>query len=166
MDATDALSLGRFWAGALGGTVTDLGDGACRIDPPPGRPRTEAIWVNPMPEPRTGRTRVRLDPGIVGGTVEQLDGGAAGIRDAADLPWPTWIFQPVPGPKTVKNRAHWDVTTAVPTPDALVEAGATLDRSPDDEIYWWVLRDPEGNEFCAFAPKRTGAQSPAPAGVA
>jgi hypothetical protein len=32
----------------------------------------------------------------------------------------------------------------------LVEAGATVLREPDDEIYWHVLADPEGNEFCAF----------------
>jgi hypothetical protein len=25
-------------------------------------------------------------------------------------------------------------------------------RAPDDQIHWHVLADPEGNEFCAFAP--------------
>jgi hypothetical protein len=27
-------------------------------------------------------------------------------------------------------------------------------REPDEEVRWWVLADPEGNEFCAFAPDR------------
>jgi hypothetical protein len=43
---------------------------------------------------------------------------------------------------------HWDVTAGSVAP--LVEAGATLLREPDDDINWYVLADPEGNEFCAF----------------
>jgi len=58
----------------------------------------------------------------------------------------------VPEPKTVKNRMHWDVVLpeGVASPQALVDAGATVLRSPDDDIRWWILADPEGNEFCAF----------------
>jgi hypothetical protein len=48
----------------------------------------------------------------------------------------------------VKNRVHWDVT--VPEVAPLVAAGATLLREPDDDIRWFVMSDPEGNEFCAF----------------
>jgi hypothetical protein len=60
-------------------------------------------------------------------------------------------FNLVPEPKTVKNRVHVDVY--VPDRagiDALVARGATLERVPDDVISWFVLRDPEDNEFCAF----------------
>ncbi|MCX4471276.1 hypothetical protein C5N14_19585 [Micromonospora sp. MW-13] len=35
----------------------------------------------------------------------------------------------------------------------LLAAGARLVREPDVEVSWWVLADPEGNEFCAFAPR-------------
>ena len=28
--------------------------------------------------------------------------------------------------------------------------GARILREPDDEIDWFVLADPEGNEFCVF----------------
>jgi hypothetical protein len=28
--------------------------------------------------------------------------------------------------------------------------GATLLRPKEDDIHWWVMADPEGNEFCAF----------------
>jgi len=60
-------------------------------------------------------------------------------------------FVPVPEPKTVKNRIHWDVKVA--SPDDLVNAGARLLRAKDDEISWHVFADPEGNEFCAFTPQ-------------
>jgi hypothetical protein len=69
------------------------------------------------------------------------------LEDVPGLPIRTWDFVPVPEPKTVKNRIHWDVYG---DPDALVAAGATLLRAKDDEIDWHVLADPEGNEFCAF----------------
>jgi len=60
-----------------------------------------------------------------------------------------WIV-PVPEPKTVKNRIHWDVSTA--DVGLLVERGATVLREPDGDIRWTVMADPEGNEFCAFTP--------------
>jgi Glyoxalase-like domain len=60
-----------------------------------------------------------------------------------------WV-NPVPEPKTVKNRMHHDVTGDT---DALLALGATLLRRQDDEVHWDVLADPEGNEFCVFAPE-------------
>ncbi|WBB53931.1 hypothetical protein O7601_25805 [Verrucosispora sp. WMMD573] len=48
---------------------------------------------------------------------------------------------------------HWDVDLATAEPSALIRAGATLLREPDDAVSWWVLADPEGNEFCAFPPR-------------
>ncbi len=74
------------------------------------------------------------------------------IEGAAGFPFGYWVFNNVPEPKTVKNRMHWDVELpkGVDSPAALVEAGATVLREPDDEIRWWVLADPEGNEFCVF----------------
>jgi Glyoxalase-like domain len=68
-----------------------------------------------------------------------------------------WVI-PVPEPKTVKNRMHLDV---VGNTQALLASGATLlrardageDADPEDGgIAWDVLADPEGNEFCCFAP--------------
>ena len=60
-----------------------------------------------------------------------------------------WV-NPVTEPKTVKNRVHLDV---VGDSGALQAAGATLLRARDAEIGWDVLADPEGNEFCCFAPE-------------
>jgi hypothetical protein len=59
-----------------------------------------------------------------------------------------WIV-PVPEAKSVKNRMHLDVFGRT---QALLDAGASLVRARDDEIQWDVLADPEGNEFCVFAP--------------
>jgi hypothetical protein len=66
------------------------------------------------------------------------------------LPILTMDFVPVPEPKTVKNRIHWDLT--VPDVTSLVDAGAVMLREPGGDISWYVLADPEGNEFCAFTP--------------
>jgi hypothetical protein len=87
------------------------------------------------------------------GVEVQGDGGDAEdafcwVEDGPGMPW-AMVFSRVPEPKTTKNRVHWDVwgNTA-----ALVAAGATLLRARDAEIGWDVLADPEGNEFCVFAP--------------
>jgi hypothetical protein len=66
-----------------------------------------------------------------------------------------WIV-PVPEPKTVKNRMHFDV---IGDTSALLTAGARMvrlrdaDTEPDGAIEWDVLADPEGNEFCVFSPE-------------
>ena len=68
------------------------------------------------------------------------------------MPFEGFDFAPVPEPKTVKNRVHWDVTLNEGVEVADLEAaGATVLRRPDDEIRWTVMADPEGNEFCVFA---------------
>ncbi|MFH8344421.1 VOC family protein [Streptomyces sp. NPDC018045] len=67
-----------------------------------------------------------------------------------------WV-NPVAGPKTVKNRMHLDVWGDT---DRLLRLGATLVRKRDGDIEWDILADPEGNEFCVFAPPDdTPAQS-------
>jgi hypothetical protein len=71
------------------------------------------------------------------------------IEDPAGRGPLMWI-NPVPEPKRVKNRMHFDVDG---DRDALLAAGATLLRARDDEIGWDVLADPEGNEFCCFEPE-------------
>ncbi|MET0999046.1 MAG: VOC family protein [Marmoricola sp.] len=60
------------------------------------------------------------------------------------MPFESMVFDPVPEPKTVKNRIHWDVYGDV---DTFTAAGArVLAVLPG----WTVLADPEGNEFCVF----------------
>jgi hypothetical protein len=76
--------------------------------------------------------------------------GWSTVEHVPNMPILTFDFVPVPEPKTVKNRIHWDVTA--PDVQALVERGARVLRRPDDEVSWTVLADPEGNEFCVFPP--------------
>ncbi|HEX2905009.1 MAG TPA: VOC family protein, partial [Jatrophihabitans sp.] len=76
---------------------------------------------------------------------EDWDG--VGVRAVPGMPFEYLVFGPVPEPKTVKNRLHWDVEA---DPDALVAAGATLLRPKGGDIRWHVLADPDGNEFCVF----------------
>lgn len=66
--------------------------------------------------------------------------------EGGSLPYPM-VFNPVPEPKTVKNRVHWDVWGRTPDYQAV---GATLIRARDDVINWDVLADGDGNEFCVF----------------
>ena len=46
------------------------------------------------------------------------------VEDIPDCPFACFTFAPVPEPKAVKNRIHWDVTSAdLP---ALLDRGATV----------------------------------------
>jgi hypothetical protein len=92
--------------------------------------------------------------GVLGGRVEvSAEHGWAAVEDVPGAPFECLVFAPVPKPKTVKNRIHWDVDATVPDAvDELVRRGARVLREPDDDIAWTVMADPEGNEFCVFAP--------------
>ena len=70
-----------------------------------------------------------------------------------DSSLPKLLLQPVPEPKTVKNRVHLDIMTPDIEGEASrlealgarrIEAGS---RS-EDGFHWIVMADPEGNEFC------------------
>ncbi|WP_375423259.1 VOC family protein [uncultured Friedmanniella sp.] len=74
--------------------------------------------------------------------------GFCWLEGVPGMPWEL-VFQAVPEAKQVKNRVHWDVCG---DPADAVAAGARLLRTRDDEIAWDVLADPDGNEFCVFAP--------------
>lgn len=66
------------------------------------------------------------------------------LEDVPGMPFECLVFVPVPEPKTVKNRIHWDVRG---DRDEFLAAGASvLWEMPR----WTVLADPEGNEFCVF----------------
>jgi len=65
------------------------------------------------------------------------------------------LFQEVPEAKSVKNRLHIDVHSEPGGLDELVARleglGATRVREVDQGPagHWWIMLDPEGNEFCA-----------------
>ncbi|MGJ9423801.1 VOC family protein [Aeromicrobium sp. CF3.5] len=88
---------------------------------------------------------------VLGGTLTHSDDGYSHLDDIAGSTLESMDFAPVPEPKTVKNRIHWDVTlTGGATVGDLVAAGAVVLRPQDHEITWTVMADPEGNEFCVF----------------
>jgi hypothetical protein len=70
---------------------------------------------------------------------------------------PRFWFNKVPEPKVVKNRVHVDINM----PDAaemgrLQRLGARPlreIRGEDGTLWWTIMADPEGNEFCAFPPR-------------
>ncbi len=89
------------------------------------------------------------------------------LFDPAGLGPPIW-FQEVPEAKAGKNRLHLDLyptgrDNALPLARRIeiveakvaeaVELGASVERrtrqdDPDDPVYYVVMQDPEGNEFC------------------
>ena len=87
--------------------------------------------------------------GVLGGEVVD-EGEAAAVKAAPEFPWDFMLFDPVPEPKTAKNRLHWHLNLRDREPSALIAAGATIRRQPQTPDAAWVLADPEGNEFCAF----------------
>ncbi|MCZ2820093.1 VOC family protein [Modestobacter sp. VKM Ac-2977] len=75
------------------------------------------------------------------------------------------LFIEVPEGKSVKNRLHLDLRPATGTRDEelprLLELGAVLleDRRRGDGSGWYVLGDPEGNEFCLLVSEAERAAS-------
>ena len=72
------------------------------------------------------------------------------LCEAREAIGPLFWINEVPEPKTLKNRMHLDVVGDV---RELLDLGATLVRAQDADIDWTILADPEGNEFCVFAPE-------------
>ncbi|MFP5254585.1 MAG: VOC family protein [Acidimicrobiia bacterium] len=91
---------------------------------------------------------------VWGGRVVDDPRGYSWLEEVPGAPLAAVAFVPVPEPKTVKNRIHWDLTCDdVP---ALVARGATVLAQPTERTPWHVLADPEGNEVCAF-PSSAGS---------
>ena len=137
IDTNDPALLARFWARALGYQPV-----------PPAEPKT--TWH--------AHYRGRL------GEAAAFDDR---LFDPAGLRPPIW-FQKVPETKAGKNRLHLDLyptgrdrSLPMDRRIELVEArvtelvglGASVERrtredDPEDLVYFVVMHDPEGNEFC------------------
>jgi hypothetical protein len=136
-DAADPERLATFWAAALA-------DRGYRIpDPPDGAPDWPT-WLRAQ------------------GVPEDQWGSASAAE--GDEGQPRLFFQRVPEPKTAKNRVHLDLLAGgghtVPLEEQqervraaverLTALGATfVEDKTELGTHWAVLRDPEGNEFCA-----------------
>jgi hypothetical protein len=140
IDSADAPAIADFWAAALGYVVED-----------PSALVEQLLAAGQVPEQAVvehhGRRTFRgfaavrhpEDP------FDELSGVGRGRR---------LLFQDVPEPKSGKNRLHIDVHAGPEGLVGLVERleglGAIrlreVDKGPAG--HWWVMQDPEGNEFC------------------
>ncbi|MEV7397229.1 VOC family protein [Aeromicrobium sp. NPDC092404] len=88
---------------------------------------------------------------VIGGSLGHDGDHYSHLDDVPGSPLESFDFVPVPEPKTVKNRIHWDVTLLPGSSvDDLVRVGATVLEPATAEREWTVMADPEGNEFCVF----------------
>ena len=95
-------------------------------------------------------------PATLAGWWEQLLGGDLKLHNDSeaqlDAPGLTLYFVAVPEPKTIKNRVHIDLHSQ--DFDAAVRQALALGATPAPDVYtgegWYVLRDPEENEFCVL----------------
>ena len=96
---------------------------------------------------------------VLGAEARQDEGDDwAYVAAPPGAPFEQWVFCPVPEPKTAKNRWHLDFRATRPdSVDLLLARGATVLRTPDDDVDWQVLADPDGNELCVFAPSTSEA---------
>ncbi|MET7436490.1 VOC family protein [Streptomyces sp. NPDC004082] len=141
IDTQDAPALADFWAAALEYEMEDPGPLIERLLAA-GRLPEEAVTEH------GGRRLFRGFAGIrhPDDPYDEVSGVGHGRR---------LLFQDVPEPKSVKNRLHIDIHSGPGGLDALVARleglGATRVREVDQGPagHWWVMRDPEGNEFCA-----------------
>ncbi len=85
---------------------------------------------------------------VWGGTAVDDERGFSWVEDVPGLPFSSVDFIPVPEPKTVKNRIHWDITCDDIA--RLLERGARVVAEPTKATPWHVLADRDGNELCAF----------------
>jgi Glyoxalase-like domain len=115
-----------------------------------------AFLRDPVPTPRLhGLVVDSADPAaqarfwvaVLGGEVVDHPNGYSTADRVPGMSY-TFDFVPVPEPKAAPNRIHWDLSAPDLAP--ILRLGASVLRGPDDEIGWYVLADPEGNEFCVF----------------
>ncbi|MFJ1757936.1 VOC family protein [Kitasatospora sp. NPDC088134] len=139
VDSADAPALAEFWAAAL---EYEVEDPTALIDTllAAGRLPGAAVVERGGRKLFRGYSAVRHpeDP------YDEQSGVGKGRRI---------LFQDVPEPKAGKNRLHIDVHSdgrLQETVARLEALGATRVEEHDQGPvgHWWVLRDPEGNEFC------------------
>ena len=129
-DTADPHAQARFWAAVLDLEVEDHADFVDQLVAEGRIPPEDRVQVN-------GRSAFRT---------------AAACHDPRGVE-PRMYFQLVPEGKTAKNRVHLDIRVEPDQKPAevarLTELGASLIETHDEQgPMTYVMRDPEGNEFC------------------
>ncbi len=133
IDSGDPHVLADWWAETLGWTV---------------EPSDEAFIRRMISEGHATED----DTTTHNGSLVWREGAAIRHPDGLERA-PRVLFQLVPEPKTVKNRAHLDVRVGPENVEAQTERlsgrGAKfLHRGQQGPHTWVTMADPEGNEFC------------------
>ncbi|GAA3459583.1 VOC family protein [Saccharothrix longispora] len=113
---------------------------ACRI--------TELVLDCTDPEAQARFWCAVLDYEVLGREGDAVEIGRPGEH-------PTIVLDRVPEPKRQKLRLHLDVNATDRDQDAELERLEALGARRKDigqgEVTWYVLEDPEGNEFCLLS---------------
>ncbi|MFF9499721.1 VOC family protein [Streptomyces sp. NPDC014656] len=140
IDSTNAPALADFWAAALEYEVEDPGALIGQLLAA-GQIGEEAVTEHRGRKTFRGYAAIRHpeDP------FDETSGVGRGRR---------LLFQEVPESKGGKNRLHLDIHSEPGGLDKLLarleDLGATRLREVDNGPagHWWIMQDPEGNEFC------------------
>lgn len=129
-DVSDPHAQAAFWAAVLGVQVEDHSEFVDQLVADGRLPESDRIVID-------GRSAFRE---------------AAACRDPNGVE-PRLYFQLVPEGKVAKNRVHLDVHVDPERKEAelarVTALGATfVDKHEDRGPLTYVMRDPEGNEFC------------------
>lgn len=140
IDSRNAPVLADFWAAALEYEVEDPGPLIARLLGA-GQIGADAVMEH------NGRTIFRGFAGVR--HPDDPFDATSGVGHGRRL-----LFQDVPEGKTVKNRLHIDIHGGGDLEGLVARLeglGAERVREFDNGPagHWWVMRDPEGNEFCA-----------------
>jgi predicted enzyme related to lactoylglutathione lyase len=99
----------------------------------------------------------------LGYELEGIDAEGSWLRDPSGRGWPL-LFLIVPEGKSVKNRVHLDLRPATSMADEverLKGLGASIFRRVDEnDSFWTVMLDPEGNELCVLRGPEDGWTAP------
>ncbi|MEU6093659.1 VOC family protein [Streptomyces sp. NPDC047079] len=140
VDTHDAPALADFWAAALGYAVED---NSALID--------RLLAAGTLPQAAVAeRDGIRAFRGFAAirhpeDPYDQETGIGRGRRI---------LFQDVPEPRSTKNRLHLDLHAGPQARETTVARLESLGATRVEEVnkgpagHWWVMRDPEGNEFC------------------
>lgn len=141
VDSRDPHALADFWAAALEYAVEDPGPLVTQLLANKQLPVAATVVHAGTPRfAELAAVRHPEDPH------DPVSGAGLGRRI---------LFQTVPESKTEKNRLHIDVHDFDRDLDSLAAHLETLGASRVERVdqgpagRWWVMQDPEGNEFCA-----------------
>ena len=118
-------------------------------------------WQSVCIDAHDGAAQARFWAEVLGWRITFEDADEVVLEPPAGSPEdgvaPDLLFLTVPEDKTVKNRLHIDLRPDDQESEVerLVDMGARPVDIGQGDVSWVVLADPEGNEFCVLASRKT-----------